>query len=79
MLDRISTSKSERETMGYWDSKDNEGNEVTWGDGVADLMGDAIDAIIAEFTEDVGRAPTRAELRNGLDFTIGAMEELEEK
>lgn len=42
-------------------------------------MGDAVDQIIAEFTEDMGRAPTKAELREGLEFTIAAMDELKEE
>jgi hypothetical protein len=50
-----------------------------WGDGPADIFGEAVDQAIAEFTEDVGRAPTKAELREGLEFTLGAMDELKDE
>jgi len=61
--------------MGYWEDNENR----TWGDGPADIFGEAVDQAIAEFTEDVGRAPTKAELRAGLEFTLGAMDELKEE
>jgi len=60
--------------MGYWHT-DDEGNsfvehtEMLWGDAPADAMDDALEAIIAAFRRDVGRAPTLAELKAGLLFS----------
>jgi hypothetical protein len=74
--------------MGYWTMKNElaegltenftEDKELTWGDDAADTFGEAVDQIIEVFKEDVGRAPTRTELVNGLLFTIQAMDELED-
>jgi hypothetical protein len=61
--------------MGYWENE----KQQTRGDGPADIMGDAIDQVIAEFTEDMGRAPTKAEIREGLEFSLAAMDELKEE
>ena len=46
-----------------------------WGDVPADILGNAVDEIVAQFQEDLGRRPTKAELRDGLDFTLGVYEE----
>ncbi len=74
--------------MGYWTMKNElveglnenftEEKDLTWGDDAADTFGEAVDQIIEVFKEDVGRAPTRTELVNGLLFTIRAMDELED-
>jgi hypothetical protein len=74
--------------MGYWKMKGSfsdlfghaEPEEITgiWGDSPADIMGNAVDKIIETFQEELGRMPTRTELKNGLLFTIQAMEELSE-
>ena len=61
--------------MGYWEDD----KKRMWGDGPADIFGEAVDQAVAEFTEDVGRAPTKAELREGLEFTLGAMDELKDE
>ncbi len=61
--------------MGYWENDKGQ----TWGDGPADIFGEMVDQAIAEFTEDVGRAPTKAELREGLEFHLGPMDELKEE
>lgn len=64
--------------MGWW-SQNQEGHsfavaqgadEMLWGDGPADAMGVAVAAIEAEFREQIGRKPTRAELIAGLMFSI---------
>lgn len=41
-----------------------------WGDGPADAMTDAIDAVVADFRDVVGRPPTREEIRQGLEFEL---------
>jgi hypothetical protein len=74
--------------MGYWTMKNElaeglnesftEDKELTWGDDAADTFGEAVDQVIEVFKEDVGRAPTKTELVNGLLFTIQAMDELED-
>jgi hypothetical protein len=61
--------------MGYWHQGPSgesfsEGSEMVWGDAPADAMGDALDRIIQAFKDDVGRAPTKAEVRAGLEFSI---------
>jgi hypothetical protein len=66
--------------MGWWE-QDEEGNSfalgsgLMWGDGPADIMGDAIDRIVDEFMEAAGRRPTVTELKAGLLFTLGGYEE----
>jgi len=74
--------------MGYWKMKGSfsdlfghaKPEEITgvWGDTPADIMGHAVDEIIEDFQEQFGRMPTKTELKNGLLFTIQAMEELSE-
>jgi hypothetical protein len=60
--------------MGWW-STNKKGHsfsgsgEMVWGDGPADLMGDALEKIIEEFVSDWGRPPTIDELHAGLDFS----------
>ncbi len=66
--------------MGYW--KQNEQGEslqcegdMIWGDQPADIMGHALDEIIATFHRDVGRKPTEVEIKAGLLFSLhGALE-----
>lgn len=55
--------------MGYW----GEDGEV-WGDSPADIMGDAVAQMIAVFTRDMGRLPTKVELLQGIYFTLGGPE-----
>lgn len=61
--------------IGFWEDY----KERTWGDGSADIFGVAVDKVIAKFTADQGIAPTKAELRAGLEFTLGPMDELKEE
>lgn len=66
--------------MGYWNhgadgtSLHREDTGLIWGDGPADIVDDAIDTVIAKFTEDVGRPPTAEELRAGFAFSLNALE-----
>lgn len=68
--------------MGWW-TQDEEGHsfatadggEMIWGDGPADLMGEAVASITQEFQQYEGRNPTKAELRAGLEFTLGGISE----
>ena len=67
--------------MGWWE-QDREGHsfvetpdKLLWGDGPADIVGDALDAIIAEFANDLERRPTKAEIRAGLVFFLGPRED----
>ena len=69
--------------MGWWNQNvkgeslimEPENTGMYWGDSVADIMDDAIDAIVKEFKEWVGRKPTVAELEAGLKFSLGIYEE----
>lgn len=40
-----------------------------------DEIGEAIDAVIADFIEGVGRQPSRNEIHAGIDFCLRAMDE----
>ena len=66
--------------MGWW-RQDKDGNsfvedsEMIWGDGPADTVGDAIEAVIAEFIADVGRRPTRDEIHAGINFCLGGLDD----
>lgn len=68
--------------MGWWTQDElghsfraAEGAEMFWGDSVADTMDEAIDNIVADFVRDQGRQPTKAELRAGLEFSLGSYDE----
>lgn len=61
--------------MGWW-NQDAEGHSLipeetglVWGDGPADVMGAALDEIVALFEAVVGRKPTMDELKGGLLFS----------
>lgn len=57
--------------MGYWDTGFNEdGSDSIWGDQVADIMDEAIEAIVKEFKEATGRKPTLTEMQKGLNFSL---------
>jgi hypothetical protein len=66
--------------MGWW-AQDKDGysfvedSQMVWGDGPADTVGDAIDAIVSEFLEEVGRRPSRDEIHAGIDFCLRAVDE----
>lgn len=60
--------------MGWWGA--NEGGDslqpngsLTWGDGPADIIDNALDEIDKEFEQAWGRKPTLAELQSGLLFS----------
>lgn len=63
--------------MGWW-SQSPEGVsfveagpvQLLWGDGPADTMADACEAILREFQESAGRRPTNGEIRAGLEFHL---------
>lgn len=67
--------------MGWW-TQDEQGHSFThapteemwWGDGPADVMDAAIAAIRQEFINGFDRKPTKAELRAGLEFSLGGTE-----
>ena len=67
--------------MGWWragrdgSSLHLEETGLVWGDGPADILDNAIDAIVAEFQAAYGRKPSRIELEAGLQFSLGAYEE----
>jgi hypothetical protein len=75
--------------MGYWNAvgpnSDLFGHakpeEVTgvWGDTPADIIGDALDAIVEAFQEDLGRMPTKEEIANGLMFSLRCRDEIPDK
>lgn len=67
--------------MGWW-KQDEQGHsfadaksgvEMAWGDPPADVMSNALDEIVKCFTDPdsgLGRQPTRAEIRAGLEFDL---------
>lgn len=68
--------------MGWW-TQDEEGHsfadakgegEMVWGDGPADALDNAIAEIVKEFETTYGRKPTKAEMRAGLEFSLGGEE-----
>ena len=67
--------------MGYWTGTvvgDTEGKGLVWGDQPADIVDDAIERAINVFQEDVGRLPTKEELREGLEFYLRVRDDLKE-
>jgi hypothetical protein len=68
--------------MGYWTGTvigDLEGKGLVWGDQPADIIDGAVEKAILVFTEDMGRPPTKAELREGLEFYLRVREDLKEE
>ena len=68
--------------MGWW-SIDNKvldggihegGTEMFNGDGPADIMGVALDAVIKEYESSWGRKPFREELRAAFNFVANGLE-----
>lgn len=49
-------------------------DELMWGDGPADVMDSALAAIAEEFERGFGRRPKKAEVRAGLEFSLGDTE-----
>lgn len=66
--------------MGWW-HQDEEGHsftgEMLWGDSVADILDSAIAEITTEFLKREARKPTKSELRAGLEFSLGAIKEVQ--
>lgn len=68
--------------MGWWTQNEHghsfahaEGDEeLLWGDGPADILDDAIAKIAKEFEGIENRRPTKAEMRAGLEFSLGGKE-----
>lgn len=63
--------------MGWWQQNRrgesfaiNDGPEMVWGDGPADIMADALHQIVLEFVQAYEREPTCAEIRAGLEFAL---------
>lgn len=61
--------------MGWW-TQNEEGESFgegagVWGDGPADILGEAVAAIEAEFVRVWDRSPTLQELEAGVKFTLG--------
>jgi hypothetical protein len=61
--------------MGWWNQDNDghsfaEGSNMVWGDDPADVIGAALDSISSSFLADVGRLPTKAEIRAGLEFSL---------
>lgn len=66
--------------MGWWTQNEQghsfakaKGDELLWGDNVADILDGAIDSITDEFDKAYDRKPTKAELRAGLEFSLGGL------
>lgn len=61
--------------MGWWRATKDGGSlameetGLIWGDGPADVMGPALDAIIAQFEMEWNRKPTMDELISGVIFS----------
>jgi hypothetical protein len=78
----ITKLKQRRNQMGYWTGTvigDLEGKGLVWGDQPADIVDDAIERAINVFEDDLGRKPTKAELREGLEFYLRVRDDLQEK
>ena len=66
--------------MGWWDANPRGGlaiddTGIVWGDGPADILDNAIDAINREFKEVWGRSVTLAELKAGFAFSTSILEQ----
>ena len=68
--------------MGWWSQnelgqsfQEAQGDEMWWGDGPADIVDNALDAITEQFEAEQGRRPTKQELRAGFAFSLSAYEE----
>lgn len=67
--------------MGWWPQNEEgisfahaSGDEMMWGDSVADVLDSALAAIAQDFENTFERRPTKAELRAGLEFSLGGIE-----
>lgn len=64
--------------MGWWHIKENEPGvhtektDLTIGDGPADIMDKAIEAIVKNYKENIGRSPYKVELDALLAFCLRA-------
>lgn len=57
--------------MSYWRSPSG-----IIGDGPADVMGEAIDAVREHYRADVHREPTKSEIRDVVAFVLAPLDEL---
>ena len=63
--------------MGYWNqtadgaSLQPEPTGLIWGDRPADIFENAVDEVEQAFVADLGRKPTKAEIKAGLKFVLG--------
>jgi len=70
--------------MGWWTADrsgrsfahNEDGSELIWGDGPADILDAAIDEIVKEFERYEKRKPTKDEMRAGLEFALGGADEV---
>ncbi|MCG8422056.1 MAG: hypothetical protein MJE77_29385 [Proteobacteria bacterium] len=57
--------------MAYWTT-----HTGIIGDGPADAMSDAVHAVREHFRRDLGREPSKNEIRNAVEFVLAALDEL---
>jgi hypothetical protein len=68
--------------MGYWKTPTDSKTVKTptiWGDAPADMLDMALTKVIEVFTEAVGRRPTKLEIRQGLEFSLGGFDDLKDE
>ena len=68
--------------MGYWKTPTDSKTVTTptiWGDAPADMIDMALAKVIEVFTEAVGRKPTKLEIRQGLEFSLGGFDDLKDE
>jgi hypothetical protein len=69
------------DNMGWWNSGADgsslheEDTGLSWGDGPADTMDEAIEQIVEEFLSTWGRKPLRAEIEAGLRFSLSVYDD----
>ena len=73
IADRDSGGMAERKNASARDAASN----TMWGDDPADAFDRAIEQIVERFTSELGRRPSKSELRAGLAFSLGAYQETE--
>jgi hypothetical protein len=61
--------------MGYWNNNKPETEGEVWGDAPADIMDDAVAAIVWAFVRDMGRKPTKQEIQTGLRFSLSIFDD----
>lgn len=67
--------------MGYWNQSAQghsllaEPTGLVWGDAPADIIDNALDAIVEAFQRDLGRRPLKAEIEAGILFSLSNFKE----